>query len=58
MKAAAPRRNDGGRKRCSDCGHPKLEHREPHCCSVPKCKCEGYSVRELRVGAKDAAANS
>ncbi len=35
---------DGGRERCSGCGHPRKEHRESRGCSVPKCRCEGYAL--------------
>lgn len=47
------RRSDGGRQRCSDCGHPRVEHREPENCSVPKCKCHGYAPWQPRVNTKD-----
>lgn len=42
MKSDTPR--DGGRQRCSGCGHPRKEHRDGAGCSVPKCRCEGYAL--------------
>jgi hypothetical protein len=42
-------RDDGGRKRCLMCGHPKLEHRGGVECTVPKCICEEYTAA-LSVG--------
>ena len=42
-------RNDGSRKRCLMCGHPKLEHRAGVECTVPKCICEQYTAA-LSVG--------
>lgn len=58
MKTTPARRNDGGRQRCTGCGHPRLEHRLADSCSVPKCKCEGYAPRPVRMSAKDVAAAS
>jgi hypothetical protein len=42
---------DGGRQRCTDCGHPRTEHSRTehshiHTCTVPKCACPGYKLPE------------
>ena len=42
---------DGGRQRCTECGHPRTEHGRTdhslvHTCTVPKCVCLGYQVPE------------
>lgn len=37
---------DGGRQRCTDCGHPRREHSDHHKCTVPKCECREYQLPE------------
>ena len=38
---------DGGRQRCTDCGHPRREHRSDKC-TVPKCDCVRYAQVEAK----------
>lgn len=40
---------DGGRQRCTDCGHPRSTHNPVRNCSVPKCPCPGYQMPEAPV---------
>jgi hypothetical protein len=42
---------DGGRERCSGCGHPRKEHRDSDRCSVPKCRCVGYALKGVAMAA-------
>ena len=35
---------DGGRQRCTQCGHPRKEHKDVESCSVPKCRCTGHKL--------------
>ena len=37
---------DGGRQRCTNCGHPRTEHSRIHKCTVPRCPCPGYQLPE------------
>jgi len=37
---------DGGRRRCTGCGHPRTEHSRIDNCTVPKCPCPGYQAPE------------
>lgn len=55
MRTGAVHRQDGGRQRCTGCGHPRVEHRNVSACTVPKCPCHAYIARPERVGGKDVA---
>lgn len=34
------------RARCGQCGHPRPEHRVSNQCTVPKCTCLVFQVKE------------
>ena len=42
VSTSRPRPVDGGRQRCVNCGHPRVEHRGELGCTVPKCACVDY----------------
>lgn len=43
MSRSTTRKIDGTRRRCMECGHPRVEHRGPRGCTVPNCACDEYS---------------
>lgn len=47
-KSSSSRPVDGGRQRCVGCGHPRVEHRLPKECTVPKCSCLNYEQPVLK----------